>query len=239
VWRRESPEPVFTLADLPYPAWSLRANSVIVEDGEWVLYFSVASRERWLIGEVGRATATSPLGPWAVDPVAVLVPGEVGWDAAGVGDAKVIPTVDGYAMYYTGVSESGERSVGRAISTDGVAWTKDPTPVLRAGVRGGWDASGVSDPSVGRGPDGGWIMAFQGSSANGSVLGWDTSADGRRWTKLGSPLVAPTSLAVFDVIFYNALIVTQSWHAVLFEAGIGDSGTTQVYRIARDIGRTP
>ena len=92
---------------------------------------------------------------------------------------------------------------------------------------------------MGRAPDGGWLMAFQGSSPNGTALGWAASVDGTRWSKTASPLVTPSSVTTFDAIFCSALMVTQSWHTVLFEAGIGDSGTTQVCRISRDIDRTP
>ncbi len=50
-------------------------------------------------------------------------------------------------MFYEAVAEDGARSIGAAVSRDGLrGWARLPAPVLAAGAPGAWDAGGVGAP---------------------------------------------------------------------------------------------
>ena len=50
-------------------------------------------------------------------------------------------------MFYEAVAEDGARSIGAAVSRDGLrGWQRLPAPVLAAGEPGAWDAGGVGAP---------------------------------------------------------------------------------------------
>lgn len=50
-------------------------------------------------------------------------------------------------MFYEAVAEDGARSIGAAVSRDGLrGWQRLPDPVLAAGEPGAWDAGGVGAP---------------------------------------------------------------------------------------------
>ena len=52
-------------------------------------------------------------------------------------------------MYYEAVAADNKRSIGMAVSQDGVKdWRRLGRPVLEAGQPGSWDAGGVCSPSV-------------------------------------------------------------------------------------------
>jgi len=99
------------------------------------------------------------------------------WDIYGVYSPSVVSTDSGYAMWYTGftvdftpltdlldssgtdfaaletaLSEAPILQIGRAVSTDGAAWTKDSDPVLAqdfgAGSLSAGSWHGVASPSV-------------------------------------------------------------------------------------------
>lgn len=50
-------------------------------------------------------------------------------------------------MFYEGVArDGGRRSIGVAVSADGLRWRRRPVPVLEAGPPGAWDSGGVGGP---------------------------------------------------------------------------------------------
>ncbi len=50
-------------------------------------------------------------------------------------------------MFYEAVAGDGARSIGAAVSRDGLrSWRRLPAPVLAAGAPGAWDAGGVGAP---------------------------------------------------------------------------------------------
>lgn len=235
VWERQSPTPVFSPDPVPFAGWTVRATSVVVENGLWALYFSVGGEGR-LDGVVGRATASSPEGPWSVDPIPALEPGGDGaWDGDAVGQAKVMPYAQGYVMYYTG-SGAGPTRIGRAVSTDGIRWTKDPDPVFEPPVgEADRDSFQVDDPTVVRAPDGSWLMTYRLSTHTGRVaLGLARSADGVEWTlDEGGPVTALEPPSPLSMIFYSNALTTHTDQFVYFE---GESnGGTDVWLASRSV----
>ena len=82
-WTRQVSEPVLSanqLAGSQLLGSNLFVTSALVEDdGTWVLYFYTLSGNTFNgPGEIGRATASSPTGPWTIDPDPMLSPGPKG-----------------------------------------------------------------------------------------------------------------------------------------------------------------
>ena len=90
-----------------------------------------------------------------------------------------------YEMWYTASPPGG--NIGFAVSSDGVAWTKDANPVLSRSP-GTWDSILVCCPCVLR-ENGQYKMWYTGTATNsggtalGTRIGYATSPDGRHWTK--------------------------------------------------------
>jgi hypothetical protein len=223
-WTRAVNDPVFILENVPWqpePA-NFRANSVLVLDGTWVLYFSGSYSYDMVAGLVGRATASAPTGPWIVDPEPVLKPGETGeWDAGIIGHVDIILVEEGYIMYY-----SSDQGIGMATSTDGIHWTKydDPTtleapfadsdPVIAIPA-----PYGQHDPNVVRTRNR-WQMVYRSNRG----LEYATSADGVHWSEaLDKPLISSVDLQ--KTIWYSAFIIQNETAYLYFEAGGGKTST--------------
>src|SRR5215216_723555 len=153
-WTRQVSEPVLSATSLKNAhllGTNLFVTSVLIEsNGTWVLYFYTLSGNTFFgPGEIGRATAPAPTGPWAIDADPVLSPGPSGsWDDIQVSAPDVLKTENGYKMYYDalgkdstsmiGMATSGSRkfapgefAFGAASSPDGVSWTKSSlNPIL-------------------------------------------------------------------------------------------------------------
>ncbi len=227
-WTRAADDPVLTLSDVGLKGENIIANSVLIaDDGTWTLYFSISPTNNSFIGTIGRATASSPFGPWRADPEPVLAPGEDGdWDARAVGHVSVLRTSEEYVMYYTGAAPipvgtfSEERAmIGLARSKDGKVWEKhdDPEttaapysrsdPVFRAdATAGAWDNWHVMDVDVRRGDDG-WNMVYRGgTSTRYGNLGLATSKDGVNWQRVSKkPILTNRDINEPGIFFTNYL----------------------------------
>lgn len=222
-WTRVLTEPVFTIENIPWQPkpTNFRANSVMVVDDTWILYFSASDAFSLLSGLVGRATASSPNGPWIVEPEPVLRPGESGeWDAGDVGHVDVIHSDEGYVMYY-----SSDKGIGMATSPDGIQWTKYDDPATREAPFADSDPVisvaapyGQLDPNVVH-PDHGWQMVYRSDRG----LEYATSADGINWKLTEQPLIS--ALDVKKTIWYSAFLVHDGTAYLYFEAGSSSTST--------------
>jgi predicted GH43/DUF377 family glycosyl hydrolase len=185
-WEMAQDAPVFTTDQIPYGEGKADVSSVIVmEDGTWVMYFHTVGG-----GEIGRATAASPLGPWAVDAEPVLKPAPGTWDELGLGWPSVVRDGSEYRMYYGGQSLDGF-SIGLATSTDGIHWTKynDPSTTDERYVESDpvfvgdldWEYNKADRPRVTKSPDG-WVMIYQ-AGIKIEERGIAISNDGIHWEK--------------------------------------------------------
>jgi predicted GH43/DUF377 family glycosyl hydrolase len=185
-WQMVQDAPVFTTDQIPYGEGKADVSSVIVmDDGTWAMYFHTVGG-----GEIGRATAASPLGPWIVDAEPVLKPATQAWDQHELGWPSVVKDGSGFRMYYGAQTKDGY-AIGLATSTDGIHWTKynDPKttdeeyaesdPVLVAGAD--WEYNKVDRPRVTWSPDG-WVMIYQ-AGIKIEERGLALSNDGISWEK--------------------------------------------------------
>jgi hypothetical protein len=126
------------------------------------------------------------------------------FDSGHVGVGSVLRDNDQYVMWYFG----GDQSVtttprgtskgfplrpGRAVSRDGLAWTKTDGPVRGAyldnGKPGAFDAAMVGWPQVFKDDDGTWRMYYHTlSAAEGFMACGAVSPDGLQWDKIGPVL---------------------------------------------------
>lgn len=191
LWEIVQEEPVFSSEQVPFGNGRADVSSAqVLDDGTWVMYFhTVSSGIPPMV--IGRATASSPLGPWVVDADPILVPGPKGaWDEQSLFWPNVVRDEDGYRMYYGARDNQANYAIGMALSQDGVSWTKyndlatddprfvDSDPVLQPGAE--WEDNKVDRPRVQNTPDG-WVMIYQG----GPIVenrGLAISNDGLDWT---------------------------------------------------------
>jgi hypothetical protein len=223
-WERVVTEPILTVDDVQWKAQiaNIRVNSAVIQEDTWVLYFSASSRIGLLTGQVGRATGSSPIGPWKVDEEPVLSPGKPGeWDAEAIGHVDVLSTEDGYVMYY-----SAARGIGVATSPDGIHWTKHNDPDTAEPAFATSDPvlseASAEDPNVLQ-TERGWVMVF----LQLNKLGYATSPDGVNWTELPEKIISLS----YQSLGYSSLVLHDGRALLYFEAGQATSTpmTTSTY----------
>ena len=209
VWEKYASNPVFGGDGTGFDAACVFAPAVLVEGDTWVVYYSAQER-CFTPGDIGRATAPAPTGPWTREEQPVLRLGSKGeWDSGFVFPFSVIATGEGYRLYYGGVGDSGEAvgMLGLATSPDGITWTKfdDPSttespfaksdPVLQVSAEG-WDTIALVPYASVRQSGEGWEMFYsgrgqlEGSTAEAFRIGYATSDDGIHWVKYdGNPVL--------------------------------------------------
>lgn len=138
-------------------------------DGTWRMYYHSLDPAR-MVFVVG--LAESPDGLRWTRRGEVLGPGEAGaFDAQGAATRHVIRHDGRYWMFYEGVGAEGYRSIGLAVSADGVQWTRQPGAETDGSVfahaprgSGQWDAYAVGTPCIVAMPDGGFRLYYIGSN---------------------------------------------------------------------------
>ncbi|WP_437339190.1 hypothetical protein [Sorangium sp. So ce394] len=126
-------------------------------------------------------------------PVTVLAP-ELPWEGGTVAAPSALLLDGEIWLYY-----AAEGGIGLARSTDGVAFAREPAPVLAptAPDDGGWERGAIpGSPGVVRLPDGSLRMFYVVAGDGGaSFVGEARSDDGLAWARVGDgPALAPAPL---------------------------------------------
>jgi len=229
-WTPAAQDPVFTSDDVPYAMPGADVSTgFVTADGTWVLILgSVNTIKPWAIG---RATAPGPDGPWTVEPDPILSGGATGaWDAGGLSWPSVVPTADGWAMYFTGHANTGvggDEAIGMATSVDGKTWTKRDQPVLAAAEK--WELGGLDRPRVAVTPNG-YAMVYSGRRLTDRGLAWST--DGVSWQRDGSaPVITQDDFPVSGQCWDAALLYGNGTLTYYLEIGGGTKATgTAIFR---------
>ncbi|KAI3438045.1 hypothetical protein D9Q98_000488 [Chlorella vulgaris] len=108
------------------------------------------------------------------------------FDARGAASRCVVRDIDSkqYFMFYEAVAADGRRSIGVAVSKDGLrGWQRCPKPVLEgSGKAGAWDEGGVGCPWAVSMAGGAWRLYYSGRAAAGggawSGIGLARSVEG-------------------------------------------------------------
>lgn len=195
-WSRDENNPVFVPDEAIAPAGEVLHAKVFLDGDTWVMLFLPVIKEGQFPPMAMRATAPDPGGPWTVDTEPVLTAGKAGeWDCCTPWVHSVVPTPDGYFLYYSPSTSGG---IGLATSRDGHQWTKyddltttnsrfatsDPI-LVKSTDQNAWDRGIVTGSAVRLTEDYGWEMFYAGSTSTSSLqnLGYATSEDGITWTR--------------------------------------------------------
>ncbi len=125
------------------------------DDGRTVLYLT---REHGEVRSIARVALRAP-AQQADDPADVLVPA-LDWEGTAVRSPHVVRDGAAWVMVYG----TATGALGLARSTDGLAWTRHPTPLLTADPAQGEDTP-LRAPSIARTPDGAWMLAYASAGA--------------------------------------------------------------------------
>jgi predicted GH43/DUF377 family glycosyl hydrolase len=251
-WTRQVNEPILRASNLRGTHLignNLFVTSTLVEDdGTWVLYFYTLSGGTFNgPGDIGRATASSPTGPWTIDPEPLLSPGASGeWDDVQVNGPNVLKTDNGYIMYYDGHGSESTSRIGMATSSDGIHWTKynDPAttepafaesdPVLTVSSDG-WDSTRVIDPNVVQTSDG-WVMIYLATTGTGKFAGSDfsfgtaSSTDGIHWEKSAqNPILSNKERPQWSATYLATLLHVEDTYYLYFDFVSPSTKGTNVY----------
>lgn len=234
-WTRIVEEPLFTVDDVPLEGTGALALTGFVDpDGTWVLYYHTFTANSQP-GYIGRATASTPTGPWVFDEAPALSPGGAGeWDDMQVMRANVVPVEDSYVMVYAGVTRGGSSQIGMAFSDDGITWEKydDPAtteapfaesdPIMKP--EAAWEERWLGRPEVVQ-TDDGWVMLYEGGS-RGSQTGLAVSEDGLNFERYeGNPILTRDNMVAGYPFFQGAFFHQDDTYFYLIEAGNGRIGT--------------
>jgi predicted GH43/DUF377 family glycosyl hydrolase len=251
-WIRQGNEPVLRASQLKGTnliGSNLFVTSALVEEnGTWVLYFYTLSGSTFNgPGDIGRATAPSPTGPWTIHPEPVLSPGAAGaWDEVQVSAPNVLKTENSYSMYYDGHGNGTTSMIGMATSSDGIHWTKyndpdttDPAftesdPVLTASSTG-WDSTRVIDPNVVQ-TSNGWIMIYLATTGTGKFAGNEfsfgiaSSRDGIHWEQSAqNPILSNKDHAQWSATYLATLLHVENNYFLYFDFVSPNTTGTNVY----------
>ena len=253
-WTRQVSEPVLSatlLKDTHLHGTNLFVTSALVEsNGSWVLYFYTLSGNTFVgPGEIGRATAPAPTGPWAIDADPVLSPGPSGsWDDIQVSAPDVLKTENGYKMYYDALGKDSTSMIGMATSSDGIHWQKynDPAtndlsfaesdPILKVSDEG-WDSKRVIDPNVVQTSDG-FKMIYLATSGSRKfapgefAFGAASSPDGVSWTKSSlNPILSNKDHSQWSQAFLASLLYADGTYFLYFDFVTPIMSGTNVYLV--------
>ncbi len=178
--------------------------------------------------------ATSPDGinwtKYSGNPVLIGIPGE--WDLH-INSVSVVYVGGQFIIYYSGsVNGSAPSRIGRATSTDGINWVKDPgNPIFINGPPASWDEELVRRPSVLY--DGNiYHMWYEGKRFGEAFrIGYTTSVDGINWQKNGNnpvidllPFTASGPTVVWDGSQYVMFLVSNIWSPFGLGVAFSDDG---------------
>ncbi len=202
--------PVLAPDNMGFDAFTVGPGIVLKKDTTWLMYYNAQEIIAFAPGRhAGRATASSPGGPWSRSETPVISSGSRGeWDAGFIVPSSVMVLEDeSYMMFYSGGEDIAlwdNFYVGMATSADGINWKKynnpettehpfaNSDPVMMSGAVGEWDAAFVWMANVTKFPDG-FRMYYSGVGVNSrkeiKAIGYASSKDGVHWQKyFGNPV---------------------------------------------------
>jgi hypothetical protein len=166
--------PVPRTAKLELDQWYVWGGSMVrTDDGVCHILFSRWPRElghrAWVThSAVAYATAGDPLGPYALEGIALAGSGGDAWDADMIHNPTVLKVGERFCLYYTGNHGNGDYWDHRNNQRVGVAladhpagpWKRLDRPLLDV-TPGSWDHLITTNPSVTQGPDGRFLLMYK------------------------------------------------------------------------------
>jgi predicted GH43/DUF377 family glycosyl hydrolase len=188
-WRRHGHNPVLeSEASDDWAVSQLNKPMVLPENRGYRMWYTGFDWRTWSIGH-----AVSPDGVrWEKRPAGPVLTARpvTDWDAHHVVSPWVVPTPDGYRMWYTGICGDQSR-IGMALSENGVQWAPAAHNPVLAPTTQGWDSLRMDLPRV-LFHEGVYRMWYSGYDGFQWRIGHAASADGLTWERHADPVLAGT-----------------------------------------------
>ena len=248
-WTKYGNRPILQGDGKGYNANSIGDTRILKDGTYWIMYFNAREYPGPGPGPfVGRATAKTPEGPWAMDEEPVLTIGnDSSWDAGFVSPSDILKVNGKYYLYYSGgtayIPAYGFHHVhqlGLAISEDGIHFEKyddpnttvalysDSDPVIHVGEAGSYDSGMAWEASVLR-TTFGFEMFYTADPDvwTGERICYATSPDGINWIKdPKNPIYAEVSDGGIDLVVGSVIREIDSY--TLFYSELYDPITSHI-----------
>jgi predicted GH43/DUF377 family glycosyl hydrolase len=180
---RSTYNPIATVTAGKFDSAGLLGLSVVHNGSRYVGFYGGYNGTIWAMGMLSSVYGTLQNSP-------VIDKGPAGkFDGFSIASPTVLVDGTTYRMWYAGCTTAARNTfkIGYAISTDGIAWTKQSSgaPVLTVGAGGEFDQIQVSDPCVVN-DAGTYRMWYAGYNGTVWALGYATSTNGTTWTRQNS-----------------------------------------------------
>jgi predicted GH43/DUF377 family glycosyl hydrolase len=129
-WVDYPANPIFSRTKSPTSPLGTMQAKVLLENGTYKMWYTNLYNSA--VNNIGYAESTNGVIWHSVSDQPVLAVGDSGtWDSQSVQVGAIIKIGNTYKMYYTGYSDQYEHwHIGMAVSSDGINWTKVPSPVV-------------------------------------------------------------------------------------------------------------
>ena len=160
----------------------------------------------YIIVNWGSSTYVSPWIDYSGNPI--LSGSNQAFDLNGVSKTFVLIEGSTFKMWYQNIGNNSIGSIGYAVSSDGINWTKPVNQSVLYPGQGTWDAVSLSSGPVIK-VDNIYRMYYSGRGLQGyTSIGLATSTDGISWVKSTAPVMTPSlswegSIEAGDVIKIN------------------------------------
>ena len=213
-----------TLNEIAAGQWSLKvdaynAQNIIVYSGETTVNISdgMISQVNLTLYSTGNGVGGIKInvtwvntqlqaGQWVDSPNSPIMTGTQYFENYGVSLMNVIYENGLYKMWYTGMGDPSIMNIDYAVSSDGINWQKNQSPVLKPTLN--WDVRGVQGARILK-IGNTYKMYFTGRDANMVTrIGLATSSDGINWNKMPNPVLSPsqsweTAVYIGSIVFHN------------------------------------
>ena len=203
----------------------------VIKDGDvYKMWYSGTDQSTNLQKKIGYAVSPDGIN-WTKHPDIVMDLGPSGsWDAYSLSGHPVVKIDGQYHIWYVGEDYYGGTTLtGHAVSSEGIAWTKDADPLSTLlPVPGTWYEEGPRAGTVMY--DGAaYKMWFSGYQDGETRIGYAQSADGIDWVMEEDPVldIGPSGSWDSHYVIYPMVIQDGPGYKMFYT---GDS-TTSMYRV--------
>ncbi len=205
--------PVLRLSNTYWDFQGVREPKILIENGIYKMwYLGLANSSR---SNVGYATSSDGISWTKPYDYPVLTTGQPGsWDETAAIAGVVMKDSSVYKMYYFGWSDPyGTWNIGLATSTDGINWTKYPSPILYGTT--GWETR-IAPSSILK-INGMYYMYYYSNLVEDNKIGLATSSDGINWTRYsGNPILEATQPWEGTGIYYPSVMKDSGIYKMIY-----------------------
>jgi predicted GH43/DUF377 family glycosyl hydrolase len=146
-WHRESDKPVLS-AEEPWEKVAVMCPQVIYDAKAKLYRMWYSGGDQYEPDAIGYATSHDGLAWSKHEGNPIFRPnGDLAWEKERVTACQVVPTTDGFVMFYIGFRDQHHAQIGMALSSDGISgWKRhSANPIIRPGVDK-WDHDSCYKP---------------------------------------------------------------------------------------------